>query len=423
MAAGVSKRKAYFWLGFLTLLNVLNFVDRQLIPSLGPKLIDDLGLNKAEIGLLYGFAFVIFYTVMGMFLGTAADRFHRPRLIAMGVGLWSLLTAASGAARGFWHLAIARVFVGVGEATLTPASMSILSDVFPPKKRGFASGFYYGGVPLGSGLSFIVAGTVAPDYGWRMCFYLLGAVGLVFVPMLASMKNPKRGEAEAAERGTIDEPPAERPSFWEIVFALRKAIVSTPALGLAILGGSMINYTSSSGIHVLTWLVQERGFEFRHASYLSGTIYAIAGFTGVALGGYLSDWFHARWDGGRLWFVVVKSFLFLPAVVGFYTLPESGFFYFCWFLSSLQSTTWYGPIFATVQDLAPAKIRATIVGFLLFSLNMLGSGPGPFITGVIADRTTIYQGLLSAVVVGYLALIPLTMGARRYARDKAQVQE
>ncbi len=99
MAAEVSKRKAYFWLGFLTLLNVLNFVDRQLIPSLAPKLIDELGLTKAEIGLLYGFAFVIFYTIMGMFLGTAADRFHRPRLIAMGVGLWSLLTVNSPAPR------------------------------------------------------------------------------------------------------------------------------------------------------------------------------------------------------------------------------------------------------------------------------------------------------------------------------------
>ncbi len=423
MAAEVSKRKAYFWLGFLTLLNVLNFVDRQLIPSLAPKLIDELGLTKAEIGLLYGFAFVIFYTIMGMFLGTAADRFHRPRLIAMGVGLWSLLTAASGAARGFWHLAIARVFVGVGEATLTPTSMSILSDVFSPKKRGFASGFYYGGVPLGAGLSFIVAGAIAPDYGWRACFYILGVVGLVFVPFLALMKNPQRGEAEALEAGKEKLPEAERPSFWEIVFTLRKGIATTPALGYAILGGSMINYTSSSGIHVLTWLVQERGFEYQKATYANGIIYAIAGFAGVALGGFVSDWFHARWGGGRLWFVVVKSFLFLPAVAGFYTLPESKFFYFCWFLSSLQSTSWYGPIFATVQDLAPAKIRATIVGFLLLSLNMVGSGPGPYITGLIADRTTIYQGLLWSILVGYLALIPLTMGARRYARDKARVEE
>ena len=117
----VGGRYAFALLGFLLFLNILNFVDRQLIPSLAPKLMSALGLSRGEIGLLYGYLFVVFYTAMGLVLGTAADRFHRPRLIAGGLFLWSLLTAASGSAKSFWQLAGARALVGVGEAT--PCSM------------------------------------------------------------------------------------------------------------------------------------------------------------------------------------------------------------------------------------------------------------------------------------------------------------
>jgi MFS family permease len=110
------KRAQWVLLAFLTFLNVLNFVDRQLIPSLAPKLMADLGLNRAEIGLLYGYVFIVFYTAVGLWLGTVADRWHRPRLIAMGLGLWSALTAVTGAALNFSHLALARIFIGIGEA-------------------------------------------------------------------------------------------------------------------------------------------------------------------------------------------------------------------------------------------------------------------------------------------------------------------
>ena len=333
--------KAYLLLVFLTLLNVVNFIDRQLIPTLAPKLIDELGLSKAQIGLLYGFVFVVFYTLIGLFLGTVADRYHRPRLIAGGLTIWSALTAASGAAKTFVQLAAARVFVGVGEATLTPAALSMLSDVFPENKRGFASGVYYAGVPLGVGAGFVISGWLAPDYGWRTCFYVLGVAGLFLVPVLLFLKNPARG---GAEKTAAPAPEAEQTNWFEIAVTLYRALKSTPALGLAILYGTLINYSTSSAIHVLTWLVEERGMEYQQAAYLSGRIYAVAGLMGVVLGGYVSDWCHARRPGGRLWFLIIKGFIFLPFIYGFYTLPPAGpLFFFCWFMSSLQSTTWYGP--------------------------------------------------------------------------------
>src|ERR1044071_7065111 len=134
---------AWLMLGFLTLLNVMNFVDRQLITSFGEPITRDLGLEVWECGLLTGLVFVLFYTSVGVFLGALADRWPRPRLIAVGLLLWSALTAASGLAMNFWQMAAARVLVGVGEATLAPAAVSMLADVFRPKSRALASGVYY----------------------------------------------------------------------------------------------------------------------------------------------------------------------------------------------------------------------------------------------------------------------------------------
>src|SRR4051812_13444786 len=138
-----SPRSAWLILAFLLLLNVFNFVDRNLLQSLGKPLMDELHLNKKQITLLAGFVFSLFYVMIGIFLGSRADRGNRPRLIAFGLFLWSALTAASGLARNFWELAASRVFVGVGEATLTPTSVALLSDVFGPRRRALASGIYY----------------------------------------------------------------------------------------------------------------------------------------------------------------------------------------------------------------------------------------------------------------------------------------
>ena len=146
-------RAAVALLAFLTLLNILNFVDRTLIASLAPLLISDLGLSRTEIGLLAGFGFVVFYTLVGIFLGLAADRWPRLRLVAGGLALWSAMTAVSGLARSFVHLLIPRLFVGIGEATLAPAALSMLGDAFPRRRLALATGIYYAGPPLGMATS------------------------------------------------------------------------------------------------------------------------------------------------------------------------------------------------------------------------------------------------------------------------------
>ena len=199
-------RAAWGLLFFLTSLNILNFVDRMLIASLAPLLIADLGLTRAQIGLLAGFGFVFFYTLVGLFLGIAADRYRRFPLIAAGLALWSGMTALSGWARSFVQLAIPRVFVGIGEATLTPAALSMLGDAFPVRRLGLAIGVYYAGIPLGMALALISSSLIAPRFGWRVSFWVLGALGLLATTLLLVLREPERRRTAtaSAEPGTND---------------------------------------------------------------------------------------------------------------------------------------------------------------------------------------------------------------------------
>ena len=393
---------------FLTLLNVLNFVDRQLIASLAPLLIADLGLSRAQIGLLAGFAFVVFYTVMGLVLGIAADRMSRVKLLAGGLGLWSAMTAVSGMAQSFVHLAIPRVLVGVGEATLTPAALSMLGDAFPRARLGMATGVYYAGIPMGTALSLIVAGWVAPRFGWRACFYALGLVGLVAVAALVFLREPKRLGTTAGQAS---------PSLRDLLRDIRAAMRTQPALWLVMAGGTLLVYGSGSALLAVTWLVQERGFSFQTAAYGAGVVAAGAGFGGNLLGGWFADWCARRWPGGRLWSLVLITLATLPFSAAFYLLPPtSPMFYACWFVASASTTAWFGPVFAAIQELSPPAARSTLVAVGLLVMNLLGVGPGPWITGMIGDRHNLTTGLMLSLVVVLMSVVPFSLGALAQAR-------
>ena len=422
MSQRPSMRKAWILLLFLTGLNVLNFVDRQLIVNLAPMLTKELNLKLTDIAWLYGYIFLVFYTLMGMIMASIADRWSRQRLIAGGLGLWSALTAASGAASNFLHLALARMFVGVGEATLTPASLSILSDAFPAKNRAMATGIYYSGVSLGSGLSLIIVGQLAPTYGWRSCFYALGILGLILTPLVLLIKTPPRGASEESVAATAEITNLTTAEIYRSLFATLRR---TPALWLTITAAVFINFSTSAGSLVFTWLVRERGMDFRTIGTINGIFVVIVGLTGTTGAGVLSDWFHRRWSGGRLWYVFIQSILFIPVSIGFYTLPidaPNKLFYITWLLATFASLSWYGPIFATVQDLAPVKIRATTVAFLLLIINIIGTGLGPLVAAKIGDAQSLWRGLIVCTAIGYFSLIPLFFAARRYQTDLERVQ-
>jgi MFS family permease len=159
-------------------LNVLSFVDRQLLAAVAPVLIDELGLSRAQIGLLIGVAFILVYSLGTLGAGALADRVSRPRLMAGGLAAWSAATALTGTASGFASLAVWRSLVGIGEATLPAPALAMIGDRVPPQRLGLASGIFYAGIPVGFAVSFALAGAVVPAFGWRACFLALGVAGL-----------------------------------------------------------------------------------------------------------------------------------------------------------------------------------------------------------------------------------------------------
>ena len=397
---------------FLTLLNVLNFVDRTLIGSLGPLLIADLGLSRTELGLLAGFGFVVFYTLVGIFLGVAADRWPRLRLLAGGLALWSAMTALSGLAKSFVHLLIPRVFVGVGEATLTPAALSMLGDAFPRRRLGLATGIYYTGVPLGMATSLLVGSVIAPRYGWRACFYLLGGIGLVAVLALRLFREPPRREHNplaAVPPGASSALPPVR----DLVRDLFRAFAERRELLFVLLGGALLCFGSGAAMLSVTWLVEDRGYPYPRAALLAGGIAVSAGLLGNLAGGLFGDFCAGRYRNGRLWGLAAMTAFFTPVGLVFYNLaPGTPLFFVCWFVTSAGTSAWFGPFFAAVQELSPTHTRSTMIAFALLVINLLGVGPGPLLTGMIGDARDLTLGLTASQGVVALAVFAFALAAR-----------
>ncbi len=414
----------YGLLGFLTLLNVMNFVDRQLLSSFANFIVPDLQLSNTEFGILTGFAFIIFYSVMGLFMGALADLVHRPRLIAFGLGLWSLLTAASGMAKGFVSLAIPRTFIGVGESILTPTSMSLLSDRFPHSRLGFASGFYYMGVPIGVGVSLLIVGYLGPAIGWRNCFYALGALGVVLAAvMLFVPESPRQHQI------TRPDAPKQKPSdmIRSLVFALR----SSPALVFTMLGGVCLHFILGAAAFDQLWFVQERGFERAEIALLSGWIAMGAGVLGNIFGGIGGDWWLRRTGAGRPMFLFWVMLILAPFNVMYRLVDEhSVLFWLGLFLGFFQLGAFYGPTFATVQELVPPGIRGSAVAFYLLMLNLVGLGIGITFGGILVDALIARsvsepytRMLVIFTAISFLAIPLFYVAGKRYSRDRNALYE
>jgi MFS family permease len=414
---------SYAFLVFLTLLNVMNFVDRQLLASFANFIVPDLGLTNTQFGLLTGLFFLFFYSVAGLFMGVLADTVNRTRLIAFGLGAWSVLTAASGAARGFVSMAVPRMFIGVGESIMTPTSMSLLADRFPGHRLGFASGFYYMGVPIGVGASLLVVGYLGPAIGWRNCFYLLGAIGILLAIVMLFMRETPRAHL----RDTPDDSP--RQSFGEIARTLVKALRTSPALLMTMGGGVAFHFILGASTFDQLWFVEERGFDRAEIAQITGWIGIAGGIAGNLFGGIGGDWFLKRTGVGRPMYLFWIMLVLAPINVA-YRLVDPGTLWF-WtgvFIGFFQLGCFYGPTFSTVQELVPPQIRATVVALYLLLLNMAGvaigvSTAGVYIDWLIAEGNTqpYTTTLLWFTVISFTAIPLFFLAGRRYEQDRERL--
>jgi len=417
---------AYRLLFFLTLLNLLNFVDRQLIASFSNFIVPDLGLTNAQFGFLTTLPFIVFYSVAGLFMGVLADMVNRPRLIAFGVVLWSIFTALTGAAKGFISMALPRMFIGVGESILTPTSMSLLSDSFPSKKMGFAAGFYYMGVPIGVGVSLLIAGYLGESLGWRNCFYLLGVLGLVLgLCTLLFKDRPRKRIQKHSEKRTLS-----KKSVTEIIRTLFKALSASSALRFTIFAGIFYHIALGASVFEQLWLVEERGFERSNIAMIVGWIGVFAGLAGNLIGGILSDWWQENTDQGRPMFLFWLALLTLPISIYYrFVEPGSIIFWIGIIVGYFQLGCFFGPTFSTVQELVPENIKATVVSFYILTLNLIGLTIGSFVGGILADlmEAANYQEpyTVMLVIFSIISIISIPcyyLAGKKYHEDKNRLE-
>ena len=368
-------------LTLLLLVNLINMIDRNIIASFAPQITEELALSDAAFGLLTGMLFIVSFSVAGIYMGVLADRVNRSRLLAAGLVLWSVMTAVTGIARNFLQMAIARFLFGVGEAVVTPAATTMLTDKFPPERQGAALGIYFMGLPLGVGISFLLAGVLGPMMGWRNVLIALGLAGILLAAILLLVKDP---------RGAADSSPATEtapaPSFADSVKAFWRALGDSPALGYMIAAIVLAHFFFAGQPFVQLWLVRDLGMEWAHIVKTYGLVSMVAGVSGSILGGVLSDWYCTRFKGGRPMFMLILTVVFVPLMLLFrVAAPGSMLFYIGMFSGFFYILAIYGPAFAAVQELSPQKIRATVIGISVFTLNVLALGMGSLVVGFGSD--------------------------------------
>jgi predicted MFS family arabinose efflux permease len=380
----ISPGYANYVLGVLLTVNIINFVDRQVLSIFIGPIKAEFGVSDTSMGILVGFAFALFYTIAGIPIARWADRSTRRSIIAIGLALWSAMTVASGLARSFLHLALARVLVGVGEAAATPPSHSLLSDYFPVNRRATAIGIYASGVYLGSAIAYLFGGFLRANFDWRMAFFALGAPGLLFALIIRfTVREPHRGRTEKNATSTATTTLGE---------TLRYLLTCRSWVYL-MLACSILSIT---GFGVLMWSYEFYGRVHEMAPVELGIWLALVVGGGGSLGVYVGGWIADRLgESDPAWY------LRLPAVVNLVSLPFAyGFLMsdvstrsLAFFFVFYTCINVYVPAMHAInQNLSKLHMRATTAAIAQFIINLIGAGLGPFLVGSMNDLFAPHYG-------------------------------
>jgi MFS family permease len=434
------KRYTYEWyvVVICMLAYVFSFIDRQVLALMIEPIKKDLHLTDTQFSLLQGFAFSLFYAVMGMPLAYLADRFARPRIIATGIALWSLATTACGVSQNFLHMFLARMSVGVGEAALSPGTYSMLSDYFPREKLGRAVGIYSLGSFIGGGIAFLIGGYVInllkqmttvslPFVGnvrsWQLTFFIVGLPGLVIALLfILTVRDPQRKGLMQDSAGK-----AKRVSMGDSLRFIRS---HGKTFFCHYLGFSFYAMTLFC---LMSWTpafyIRRFGLTPVEAGYTLGTILLIANTVGVFCGGWLNDWLmkKGRTDGPMLAGFIGAVGMLVPAVaftqVGSLTV-SLGLLVIAMFFASFPMPT----STAAMQTLAPNQMRAQISAVFLLVSNLIALGIGTTLVALLTDKVfgspKAVGNSMSIVnlVATLLAIVLLWFGCRQFRLSLAREQ-
>lgn len=402
-----SKNYRAFALVLLTVVYGFNFIDRQIVGILAPFIQEDLGLSNTQLGLLIGFAFALFYTVIAIPIAWLADRYNRVNILSIALATWSGFTALTGMATNFWQIGLARMGVGIGEAGGSPPSHSIISDMYSKEERAGALGVYAMGIPFGIMAAYFATASLmgsGGDVDWRRIFIFLGLTGIALAGIVRlTLKEPSRGAMELDDDVQIAKLP-----FIESLRSLLK-IPAWWAMCFGIAFGSFVSYASSA-FQTKFLIALDPSFDFKTMVILLGIMNGTTYAGGAFFGARLAD----KWGAKNL-----RAYGWLPAIAMSITLPLGVWSY--WVQSveaNLILSTIYllfigiylGPSFAIAQTLAPINMRAMSTALFFFILNMVALGGGPTFAGWLID---VYKETYSdldamrmAMTVTHLVFIP-----------------
>jgi MFS family permease len=399
---------AWYMVIVLMLGYILSFIDRVILGLLVGPIRADLGITDTQMSLLYGFVFAIFYTGIGLPIAWAIDRYNRRNIIAASVALWSAMTCLCGVARNFIELAVARIGVAVGEASLSPGAYSMAGDSFPEKRLGRALSVFVIGLPLGVGLALIIGGLVirmvsaSPEYvlpligavrSWQLCFFVVGIPGILLGLWMLTIREPvRRHKPNQATKATIPETFVHLQRHWRAYTALM--------LGFSVLG-MVMNVFQIWGVQ---YFVRQLHLPISDAGFRVGISIAVFGTVGVLTGGWLTDRWRAagRVDAamrvGLVAAIGVAPFaagctLIDDVTLATLCLPPIGFF----------TAFAFGAGATGIVVLTPPPMRAQVSAVYLLFVNMIGIGLAPFATAWITDNVfanDLAVGYSCAIVAG-----------------------
>jgi MFS family permease len=380
----IPRRVALVGLAALSLINLLNYLDRYVVSALVESLKhSELALTDFELGLLMS-GFLIVYTVAAPFFGTLGDRGIRTRIIAIGAVLWSIATSLSGLAQSFLGLMAARAAVGVGEAAYATVAPSLLADYFPRDRRSRAFAAFYMAIPVGSALGYVFGGLVDKAFGWRAAFMIAGVPGILLAIWLLTLYEPKRGIQELAAEHVDAAAPVE--SLWtKIQRFVRNRYYRVTVLGYAA-------YTSAIGALAFwmpAFLERVRGMPRAQATVGFGAIVVVTGVVGTLVGGWLGDRFLKRTPRAYVLVSAIATLAALPFAIAALAASSPAIYLPAIVIAQLLLFISTSPVNTAIVNSVSPRDRASAVALSVFTIHALGDVISPPLIGLIADWSSL----------------------------------
>jgi MFS family permease len=383
-------RAAARWgLVLLTLVNFFNYLDRFVVSALVESLKkSELALSDGQLGALAS-AFVLVYMLASPLFGVLGDRGKRPRLLAAGVALWSLATAAGGLARSFAALFAARAAVGIGEAAYGTIAPAMLADFYPRERRGRVFAIFFAAIAVGGAAGYIVGGLADQRFGWRAAFWIAGLPGLALALLCLTLKDPQRGAMDGDS--TVSERQGTTPSGWKAYHGLLR---NRPYV-LTVAGYAAYTFALGAlAFWMPAFLERVRGVPRATATVQFGAIVVATGLVGTFAGGWLGDLFLRRSRQAYLWVSGWVTLAAAPATLVAFVAPQPAVYLPALVVAQLLVFASTGPINSAIVNVVAPTERARAVGLSILAIHLFGDVPSPPLVGAISDATTLQTAFL-----------------------------